>query len=111
MSRKVSILLGVIACVWLMNSTAVADRHKKKKPVKTISIYDVDSIMCPIPRNRQIFHDRIDKEQRRADVSDGSVDGVINYNDDSLYTRILTKSILKGVDHMEVMIENMPPTR
>ena len=84
-------------------------KKKKDEPKKTVNVYDLDSIIDPmIPTQRQVFHNKIDKEQRRADVSDGSVDGVIYYSDDTALTNSLTRSILKDIDRLQVMIENLP---
>jgi len=61
-----------------------------------------------IPRQRQYFHDLIDKEQTKADYSDGVRDNAIYYSEDTLLSYILTKAILKDVDRIQIMIENMP---
>lgn len=86
--------------------------HRKKKVVDTaqkISIYDVDTLVQPVPRQRQLFHDRIDAEIKKADVSDGAIDNFIYFStDDSLINRMLTEAMLTDVRHMEKMIENLP---
>ncbi|MBL7717785.1 MAG: hypothetical protein JNL72_03030 [Flavipsychrobacter sp.] len=83
-------------------------KKKKEEPKKTYSIYDVDTIINGmIPAQRQVFHNRIEKEQRRADVSDGSVDGSIYFSEDTTLTNSLTRSILTDVDRMQALVENL----
>lgn len=86
-----------------------ADAQRRKKPKnKVISVYDIDTLMQPIPRNRKLWHDKIDHEQHRADASDGTVDNLIYYSEDTTFTGMLTRAILKDCNHLQVMIENMP---
>ncbi len=107
MIKKIAVLQCTILCICLCASTVYAGKKDEKKEVKKQNIYDVDTIISPIPRNRDLFHIRINDQQKRADVSDGKIDGIIAV-DDSMGTRILTKAILKDVDHMQVMVENFP---
>lgn len=100
--------LFVLMCC-LFQQDASAQGRRRKKQERKISQYDVDTLRSPIPQNRRLWHDRIDKEQRKADVSDGAVDGVIYYSEDTTYTNLLTRAILRDVDHFQVMIENLPP--
>lgn len=103
-------LLGIFTLLFcLVYDTAHAQRRRKKK-VKVISIYDIDTLKEPIPRNRSLWHINIDKAQKGADVSDGFVNGIIYFSsDDTTFNVMLTKAMLKDIDHMQVMIENMPP--
>jgi len=105
--NKVGVLLSIVL---MLAFSIIVGAKDEKKTIKKGNIYDVDSIINPIPLNRKVFHDKIDREQRRADASDGAVDGMIYYGDDTIATRILTKAILKDVDHIQVMIENIPST-
>ncbi|MCD6064444.1 MAG: hypothetical protein K0R82_2355 [Flavipsychrobacter sp.] len=84
-------------------------RRKKKQAKKEFSIYDVDTLIAPIPRQTQYIHGKIDDEQKKADVSDGRVNGIIIYSeDDTAANNAITKAILKDIDHYQVMIENLP---
>ncbi len=112
MNKKIVSIIGItvlLALIFTDQASAQRRKKKKKEEPKVVSIYDVDTLVHPIPRNRQLFHDKIDKEQRRADASDGTVDGVIYYSEDTVYTGVLTKAILTDVDHIQIMIENLPP--
>lgn len=103
-------LAGILCTIALLCSFCVQAKDKKdKKEVKKLSVYEIDTIISPIPRNRELFHIRIDKEQTRASAADGDKnDGMIYYGEDTVLSRVLTKAILKDVDHIQVMIENMP---
>jgi len=109
MNRKAFYLLGLLTfCMLTIAQPARADRKKKKVVEKKISIYDIDTLQHPVPLQRQLWHNKIDKEQRGVDATDGAVDGVVFYEGDTLYTRLLTSALLKDVDHMQIMIENLP---
>jgi hypothetical protein len=80
----------------------------KKKDTTRISLYAVDTLIQPIPMGRALFHDNIDKEQQKADLSDGRRDKLIRYRQDSAGTQMFTRALLNDVDSMQLMIENMP---
>jgi hypothetical protein len=100
------ILLGLFAL--LMALPGYAERKKKEPPPKPKTIYEIDTLVQAIPRNRQMFHDNLNKELRRADASDGKVDGYIWYGDDTLASATITQAILHNVRHLDTMIENLP---
>jgi hypothetical protein len=110
MTRKTLPLLGILLLtLCLLHEDAQAQRRRNKKTVvKKLSIYDVDTLTSPIPRNRIYIHDKIDKEQKRADVSDGAIDNAIYYSEDSNANDALTKAMLTDVNHFQIMIENLP---
>ncbi len=83
------------------------NKYKKKDTIR-ISPYVVDTLFAAIPMKRAYFHDKIDKEQKKADDADGFPDWTMRYGGDSSLTSILTKAILHNVDRIQTMIENMP---
>ncbi|HTN18689.1 MAG TPA: hypothetical protein VL092_13450 [Chitinophagaceae bacterium] len=86
-----------------------AQKHKDdKKKNKEISIYDVDTLIHPVPMQRSLFFDKVKKQQRRADAADGKVDNYINYNNDPEASRVLTNSLITEVSKIQIMIENLP---
>lgn len=99
------------ALLALTHEDASAQKKKKKKEkAKELRIYDVDTLIKPIPRQRIFFSDKIDNEQKRADYYDGSRDNTIFYAEDTLSTRLLTQALLRDMDQIQVMIENLPFT-
>lgn len=108
MRRALPFFLGMLALLVCFMPDAHAQRKKKKKE-KEVSVYDIDTLIEAVPRNRKLWHDKVDGEQKRADVSDGAIDGIIDFSsDDTTFNTILTKSILRDVDRLQIMIENMP---
>ncbi|RYD51420.1 MAG: hypothetical protein EOP52_10530 [Sphingobacteriales bacterium] len=107
---RISILtltaFSLLACS--LPETAHAQRRKKEKAPVVVSIYDADSLKERIPRQRELFHNYIDREQRGVDVSDGQVDGVVYYGEDTAVSQLLTKAMLTDINHLQVMIENLP---
>ena len=83
------------------------NKYKKRDTLK-INPYVVDTLLAPIPIKRVYFHDKIDKEQKIADEADGQKDGKIRYGGDSALTALLTNALLRNIDRIQVMIENMP---
>ncbi|MBS1588239.1 MAG: hypothetical protein JST52_01365 [Bacteroidetes bacterium] len=103
------ILTCFLLIVFLSSATQTdAQNRRKKKAAHELTIYDIDTLIHPIPLQRKMWHDKIDRAQRIADVADGKVDGLINYGEDTTATHLLTQSIIKDVSHMQVMIENLP---
>jgi hypothetical protein len=102
-------LLAII-CLFALSQNVMAQRKHAEKEVKakTISIYDIDTLTNPVPMQRSLFFDKVLKQQKRADASDGKVDGVIYFGEDSVGTRILTQAIMKDVRQIQIMIENLP---
>lgn len=57
---------------------------------------------------RVLFHDKIDKEQRNADLADGAYDTLIGPPEDSFKTVVFTRTLIYDVDNIQIQIENMP---
>jgi len=111
MTKIISFALMAVFCLLSTSSQAQRSRkkdHKKNQKEEEISIYDIDTLIQPVPRHRQLFYEKVDNLQTRADGNDGKVDGQITVTDDELYSQMLTQSIITGVDQIQVMIENLP---
>lgn len=109
---RLSALMALLI-LWA-SELATAQRRKNKdnnEQEVVVSIYDVDTLINPIPLNRQLWHNgrgHIDEFQNRADASDGNVDGVITIKDDTVFSRLFTQSLIVEIDRIQVMIENLP---
>lgn len=109
LKRHVLYGIGVIAALIFVADTPVfAQKKKNKKEEKQITIYEVDTLVKPVPLNRSGFHKHIDDEQLRADMRDGRKDGIVTYSEDTGFSNALSKAIIRDVDQMQIMIENMP---
>ncbi len=98
---------GLLFCLFITAHAEAQWKRKKKEEPRIINYYGLDTLMVPVPRTRQTFHDRIDKEQKKATA--GSTDKKrIYYFEDTALNGMLTRAILRDVDHLQVMIENMP---
>lgn len=96
-----------LAIAVLASSAADAQRRKKKPVEKQKTIYEVDTLVAPIPRNRQLFHDYFAKAIRGMDVIDGKVDNLILVGDDTLASTVATQTLM-AAKHIDTMIENLP---
>jgi hypothetical protein len=102
------ILIAIFAL--LLVQPAIAGRHKKKDAPKPKSIYEIDTLISPVPRQRQLWHDYFHKALRGADASDGKVDGYIWYGDDTMASNAITQAMMHKAAHLDTMIENLPFT-
>lgn len=98
-------LIVLLTC--MLHNSAFAEK-KKKKAERPLTIYEIDTLVQKIPKNREFFHTRINAEQRKADSNDGTVDGKIYYGEDSTLSAMLTQAMMKDVDHLQIMVENLP---
>jgi hypothetical protein len=101
--------IGLLSVLLLLPDTSSAQRSKKNAD-RPQTIYEVDTLIAPIPLQRQKFHGDIAKALRGADATDGAVDKVIYMGDDTLATQVITQAILKDAAHLNTMIENLPFT-
>ena len=105
MERTISpkILLSLLTILLFAGfaSTVQAEKKKKVKAQAVVSIYDIDTLIAPIPRQRVLFHDYVAKELKRADYSDGARDHFIWIGDDTLASTVLTQAILHDAAHLD----------
>jgi hypothetical protein len=94
----------LILCLLLIANFATAQKDKKEKKDPYTSTY----LWEPIPINRQLSHDKIDKLQKSADEFDEKLDGKIILINNKKGSEILTESILKKIDQLQLVIENLP---
>jgi hypothetical protein len=64
-----------------------------------------DTSKVRIPLNRQIFHDRIDQEQARADLMDGKRDSMLHVSPSLTINNQASDAIFKRVDWLQWRIE------
>ncbi len=111
MNKRLLLLLGLIAALLLQVTDVSAQRRRKnkeKEEVPEISIYDVDTLIKMVPLNRQLWHDKIDRVQSKADLTDGTTDNRIFYADNPQLTNMLTAAMIGDIDQLEITIENLP---
>lgn len=92
-----------ILLVVSLHNTAYGQR-KHKVPQKELSIYDVDTMTEKPATPRPMWHNKIDKEQKRAEAT---FKFVANSEDTALANSFLN-AITKEADHLQIMIENLP---
>src|SRR5947209_17040558 len=61
---------------------------------------------CKPPKNRELWHDRIDKEQRNALKADGRADNFFQAGNNEDINYFITRAIINGVDEIQCKIEN-----
>lgn len=103
-------LLPLLVCMLSLHTDAQTIKTRKKdEKKKEPSIYELDTLLQPIPRNRQMWHDKIDHEQNRADITDGvSRNKELYYTEDSVINKALSTAVFPVIDQMQKMVENLP---
>ncbi len=81
---------------------------KYRKDTTKFNPYTQDTLLHSIPFNRVYIHDKIEKEQKRADLSDGKIDTFIQFLTDTSVSALLSKSVFKDISRYKLLIENMP---
>jgi len=111
MIRKIVLALVLLSGLSLVFCTdASAQRKKKKKKTEKVEKkepWELDTLIQPIPINRQLFTGNVQKEIRKADMKDGAADGVIDLEDTAV-SRAVTQAMLNNAALIITHIENLP---
>jgi len=65
-----------------------------------------DTIRLEVPMNRVLWHENLDKEQKRSDKLDGRVDGMFKLTDNDDLNLQIADALLRSVDRIQFNIEN-----
>jgi hypothetical protein len=107
--RRYLILLLLLFGLVLSGPDAHAQKKKRKVASAPLSPYDVDTLKQRIPKQRELFHTYINRQQDQAQASDGNPNnGIIYFGSDEAMTNAITKALITDIDHMQIMIENLP---
>lgn len=92
----------LLAFAALSTFPAFSQKEKQKKdPWASTDLWE------PIPINRQLSHDKIDRLQKEADLLDGNYDGNITVKN-SADTKLLTDNMITRVNQLQIILENLP---
>lgn len=96
-------LLFIFAITTISLSTfAQKDKSAKK------DAWQSDELWNPIPINRQLSHDKIDRLQKQIDEFDGKLNKDINLFANEKGSKMITDAIIKRVDKLQIILENLP---
>ena len=90
------------------STRVITEKAVAKKKAEPISPYLTDTLIQAIPLGRVLFHDKTDKEQLRADATDGNTDGKITMPGNTQHTNTITRALIAGIDRLQLLAENMP---
>jgi hypothetical protein len=91
----------LILAIYLLSSGVFASAQSNYFPIDTVR--DLSSFKPP--KNREIFHDYIDKGQKTILKSDGKNDGLYTPSANEEINFLLTKSLISRVDQFQYNIE------
>lgn len=105
------LLSSIIISFLISSSTSDAHAQFRKKQNTEDKVaqewLNSDTLLKPVPINRQIFTDNIVRIIRRLDGKDGFEDGIIEVSDPEKSAQ-LTKIILGDIPKLDILIENLP---
>ena len=103
-------LLSITLVSGLGSAPLFAQKNKKNKDLKEeqkeVAPWQVDTLMHPIPFNRQLFTGNVAKQVKTADSRDGQVDGKIEL-EDTATSAIISKALLVDIPLIDIHIENL----
>ncbi len=109
-ANKFSIFLCVVLLLASVGDVHGQRRKKRNKKTKVrteqLKPHEIDTLLQPIPINRQAFTDKIAHQVNIADRKDGSLDQKIEV-DDPTVSEAYTQIIIQGVPRVMNHIENM----
>ena len=85
-----------------LSAFAQKDKSAKKDPWMS------DELWNPIPINRQLSHDKIDRLQKQIDEFDGKLNKDINLFGNEKGSKMITDAVIKRVDRLQIILENLP---
>lgn len=94
----------IVLAVLLLPFSSFAQKEKREKKDPWTST----ELWIPVPINRQLWHDKIDKIQLAADEFDHTKDAHITIKGDTASSDKLTDALLRHVDQLQQIIENLP---
>lgn len=106
------ILPGVVCLALGISSysiTAVAQKNKRsvdQTPTYNVPNWGIDTLIKPVPAQRALFAERVDKQIANADARDGAIDGIIKIKD-SLSAQILNEALMVRAPKIKIRIENL----
>lgn len=113
MKNKIAfLLLAVLASTFMLSIDASAQRKKKGKKEDSTEHkepWQIDTLINPIPINRQMFTGNVEKQIKQADLKDGEIDG-LEGSDDATVSNLFTKAMIHDAKDVMIHIENLPNT-
>lgn len=92
----------ILFTVVLFSANNSFAQKEKKDPWTSTSLWEA------IPINRQLSHDKIDRQQELADKHDRNDNGKITLIGDEKGGVIVTEALIKRVDQLQIILENLP---
>lgn len=103
MSKNLLFFLGLFLI--FLSEGSNAQSFKKEKP-KPVPVFEIDTLLAPLPVNRGLFSDKVKAQIKQADLKDGEIDKIIEL-EDTIISQKLTGALLLRVPKIMIHIENM----
>jgi len=103
--NQILLSLGFIAWTTIVPGSTVMAQDSKKE-AELPDPWSVDTLIKPVPLNRQLFTGKVEKELHRADMRDGLENQYI-FMIDSAISESVSKALMQDVPLLEIHIENL----
>lgn len=102
------LILSLTSLIATFNSGNVAAQKKNKKSgtEKQVELWDLDTMIAPVPIGRRLFTDKIEKTLDQLDSLDGEKDGIVKYRDD-VTSKLFTRAFMADAPRIVILAENL----
>src|SRR5690606_7722933 len=109
---KIAFLSGIFISCTFFSQAQLFNKSKDKTEDKeeTLNWMEIDTLLQPIPINRQIFTENIQKSLKVLDLKDGKADKKLFFSDEER-SKQLTKTFFTDVPNLIILIENLPKAK
>lgn len=99
------LLLTSLMMVFHSGNTWAQRKNKGKETIK-LELWELDTMIAPIPISRRLFTDKIEKTFDELDARDSTKDGIVTYRDDAT-TRSFTHAFMADAPRLVILAENL----
>jgi hypothetical protein len=100
-------MLFLASLIVIFNSeNALAQRKNKKQNIKEAELWELDTMIAPVPIGRRLFTDKIEKSLDELDARDGEKDGIVKYRDEAT-TQLFTRAFMADAPRIVILAENL----
>ncbi len=101
---RFTVFCAIILLNLSLNASVFAQKNKTTT-TKQLKAWEIDTLIKPIPTQRALFAEYVDRQVKAADLKDGKLDNKITVKDTAI-SKILTQTLLQQVPLVKIHIEN-----
>ena len=98
--------LASLSMTFLTEDVQAQKKNKNKTEIKQAELWELDTMIAPIPIGRRLFTDKIEKSLDEIDARDGEKDGIVKYKDETT-SQLLTQGFMSDAPRIIILTENL----